>query len=79
MGTVDKKVFLLDKVKSGGIVNNRRAIRAAEFSLNNPVGKSIELSKIYVEDAPMGVFENIDVNVLMNTYVLPLPSPIKLK
>ena len=41
MGTVDKRDWLADKVKSSGIVNRDRAIQAAELSLKTTVAQAI--------------------------------------
>lgn len=50
MGTVDKKDFLKGKVISGGIVNEERAIMAAELSQSVSVEEAIELAKAMVTD-----------------------------
>lgn len=44
MGTVDKREWLADKVKSGGIVNRDRAVRAAELSIKMSVAQAIALA-----------------------------------
>jgi len=41
METVDKKAFLKGKVKSGGMVNEKRALRAAELSLRTNLRRAI--------------------------------------
>ncbi len=41
METVDKKTFLTDRVKSGGIVNEIRSLKAAELSLKFNLDRSI--------------------------------------
>lgn len=44
MGTVDKKGYLANKVKSGGIVNLKRAVAAAEATLENAIEEAITKS-----------------------------------
>ena len=41
METVDKKSFLTNKVKSGGIVNEIRALKATELSLKFDLNRAI--------------------------------------
>jgi subtilisin family serine protease len=41
MGTVDKRDWLADKVKSSGIVNRDRALKAAELSIKMTVAQAI--------------------------------------
>ena len=48
MGTVDRKDFLKEKVKSGGVVNKERAIQAARNSISMSLQNSIELAKTQV-------------------------------
>ncbi len=62
MGTVDKRDWLADKVKSSGIVNRDRAVRAAELARTMTVSQAIAQSIKDVSDldtpyesAPMSV------------------------
>ena len=41
METVDKRPFLTNKVKSGGIVNEARSLRAAELSIKLDLNRAI--------------------------------------
>ena len=75
MGTVDKKAFLVGKVKSGGMINDVRAIEAARFSLSNTVDEAIRLSLAAVVDLP--VEKSLVKGNLILDYVLPLPSMFK--
>lgn len=50
MGTVDEKGFLVDKVKTKGIVNPQRAVVAAQMSLKMNIDKAIEMSVMNVSD-----------------------------
>jgi hypothetical protein len=50
MGTVDKRDWLADKVKSSGIVNRDRALRAAELSRTMSVAQSIAQANKDISD-----------------------------
>lgn len=50
MGTIDKKDFLVGKIKTAGIVNPKRAESAAELSRKMTVAEAIALSAERVED-----------------------------
>lgn len=50
MGTVDEKGFLVDKVKTKGIVNPQRAVVAAQMSLKMNIDEAIEMSISNVSD-----------------------------
>lgn len=50
MGTVDKRDWLADKVKSSGIVNRDRALRAAELSIKTTVAQAIAQANKEVGD-----------------------------
>ncbi len=76
MGTVDKKDFLAEKVKSGGIVNSLRAVVAARYSLNLDLKEAIEAAKIDIAD----ISESEEMESASEVYVvpvMPLPSLIK--
>ena len=66
MGTVDKKPWLFDKVRSGGVINPDRAVYAAELTKQGvELGQAIAQSRREVEDklpatrqaAPLPMFE----------------------
>jgi cell wall-associated protease len=50
MGTVDKKVFLAEKVTAGGIVNTERAVVAAQMSRTLPLADAIIRAKTMVRE-----------------------------
>jgi subtilisin family serine protease len=50
MQTVDKKSFLADKVVSGGIANEERALKAASYSKSLSLDEAINRSKLEVAD-----------------------------
>ena len=45
METVDPRDYLEGKVKTGGIVNSERAVKAAEFALFYPMELAIEKAR----------------------------------
>lgn len=53
MGTVDRKAFLSDKVKAGGIVNDERALSAARMSTSVSIAEAISRAKTQVRDMPV--------------------------
>lgn len=53
MGTVDKKLYLADKVSSGGIVNSERAMMAAQMSVKMGISEAISRSITMVRDVPV--------------------------
>lgn len=74
MDTVDKKDWLKEYVKSGGIVNKERAIQAARNSMRMPLADAILAAREDVADIKgSGKLRGIDENLL---YVIPLQSPI---
>jgi subtilisin family serine protease len=71
MGTVDKKSFLEGKVKSSGVVNEERAVKAAELSLDMSLDKAIQQAISEVADV------KAKVSIMGRRgegYVVPLPS-----
>jgi subtilisin family serine protease len=75
MGTVDKKDFLSDKVKSGGIVNDLRAVVAAKYSMTTTLNEAIAQAMLDIKDMPVS-----DAAESATEYVVPvmaLPSLIK--
>lgn len=50
METVDMKAFLSGKVKSGGIVNRDRAVKAAEMAKDHSLDDAIRLARVSVLD-----------------------------
>jgi subtilisin family serine protease len=77
METVDVKPWLVGKVKTSGLVNRARAIRAAELSRTLDITKAISQSKNDIlaptanEKMAGSRYHQVDKSM-----VLPLPSPI---
>lgn len=67
MGTVDKKSFLSDKVKAGGIVNDERALTAARMSTSVSITEAISRAKSQVRDMPT---ESTEIS---QEKIIPLP------
>jgi subtilisin family serine protease len=78
MSTVDKKDSLKDIVKSEGIVNTSRAVRAAELSNDFTLSESIERARIEIEDQVEDKSFNFNNQNQIKDFVLPLPSLFKL-
>lgn len=74
MGTVDKKVFLADKVMAGGIVNLDRAVVAANMTNTMSVSEAITRSKSQIKDAPSAATFRADKNA-----VIPMDMPLMFK
>lgn len=73
LGTVDYKEFLAQKVLTSGIVNNDRAIRAAELTLNHSILVAIKESRSQVLDVMTR--ESVALKSQLEAgMVLPLPS-----
>ena len=73
MQTSDMKDFLKDKVRSGGIVNPERAVKAAELALQKGVADAIFEARMMVNDVvePVATFmgEEADDKALLPTMV----------
>lgn len=71
MNTVDKKSWLATKVKSGGVVNNNRAVKAGVLSNTMNVADAITQAQKVVKDLPTmkSVSRQGD-----SSLVLPIPS-----
>ena len=79
MGTVTKKSFLENKVVSGGLLNEERAVYAAELSNVMSVDSAIEHSLREVAD-PIVAKSNVGPFAEeLKDLVLPLPSPFVLE
>jgi len=86
MLTVDKKLFLEGKVKSGGIVNEDRALRAATYSLNGDVESAIQKARVDIEDVrhEQSIYELSSINRTESEVIsadgepIALPSPFVL-
>lgn len=77
METVDKKDFLKTKVKSGGLVNLARAVRAAELSVDFSLTKSIAQARAEIADEPDT--KGMDsYSQMFESLVLPIPSMFQL-
>jgi len=53
LGTVDVKNWLKGKVKTSGIVNKPRALKAAELAKTMTVDKAISMAKVTIADVPV--------------------------
>jgi cell wall-associated protease len=80
MKTVDIKTWLAEKVSTKGIVNPKRAARAAELSLNQDVETAINMASQEVRDIKGLNKSNRDftTSIFYGT-VLPLPSTFVLR
>lgn len=78
MGTVDKKDFLKGKIRTSGVVNPARAVRAAELSRSMPVNLAISRARREVEDAFVDKYFMLPVDRENKRFVLPLPGQIRL-
>lgn len=74
MGTVDKKAFLLQKVKSGGLVNMERAVFAAELSRNISIKDAIDTARRTMPNLKSNFQEKVD---LMDVTPIQMPSPLE--
>ncbi len=79
MGTVDKKSFLADAVKSSGIVNTDRAVRAALLSKSVSLGDAISQSRIDIADVQVENKNFVVKSQYVKGSILPLPSLLKIK
>ena len=72
MRTVDKKGFLVGKVKSGGLVNPERAVLAAQLSKTLSLNEAIERASLSVQDyTSRGIkLENIQLVTPIQIYPL---------
>ncbi len=74
MGTVDKKTFLLQKVKSGGLVNLERAVFAAELSRNVSIKDAIDTARRTMPNLKSNFQETSD---LIDVTPIQMPSPLE--
>lgn len=74
MGTVDKKDYLTDKVKAGGIANTDRAVEAAKLSLGSSVADAIQKSRGAVADVPVTA-----IKTKFEGFVIPLTPMFVIK
>ncbi len=72
--TVDIKPWLQGKVRTSGIVNSNRAIKAAELSFTRPIDEAIAQAKSLVADVDSGVFKSLDASIEEHILVAPMPS-----
>jgi hypothetical protein len=75
MGTVDKKPFLVKKVRSEGIANPDRAIYAAKLSLQMPIADALTQANRQVPAMKAALDEGTMDDTAIT--VLPLPSFLK--
>ncbi len=81
MGTVDVKPWLKGKVKSGGIVNPERAIRAGLLSQTMSVKLAIQNARKDILDMPAEGFKKTNFArdlELEKLFVTPMPNPFKI-
>ncbi len=81
MATVDKKVFLADKVVSGGMVNRERAVRAAELAITHSLTDAIAQAHSEVKAVVMNN-KSISLGNLIpdiKDFVLPLQNSFIIK
>tara|TARA_B100001971_G_scaffold111365_1_gene102404 strand:- start:32044 stop:33396 length:1353 start_codon:yes stop_codon:yes gene_type:complete len=77
LGTVDKKGYLSEKVKTSGIVNTERATTAAKLSLTTDIDTAIQTSMNSVDDIKS---DNTKSNKFFkNITPMPMPSMFVLK
>lgn len=80
MKTVDLKDFLKGKVVSNGIVNENRALRAAQLSVTGTVTDAIARSQNEITDITVGTKSLSGSNVINGKgFVLPLPNSFIIK
>ncbi len=72
MSTVDKKDYLLGKVKSAGIINQERAVYASALTKEMSVDMAIKQSNVEVSDVAVNKSLPLSQG---KVFVLPLPSP----
>ncbi|HAZ14815.1 MAG: hypothetical protein A2X86_22170 [Bdellovibrionales bacterium GWA2_49_15] len=76
--TVDVKDFLKGKVLSEGVVNERRAVRAAELSLTLPMQRALGQAREEIQDQVSDLDKAVgSMDEAGGEFVLPLPSPFK--
>jgi hypothetical protein len=71
LGTVDNKDFLTGKVKTGGIANVNRALKAATLAQRMDLDSAIKMARETVADEPTS---KESYQAVGNGVVLPLPS-----
>jgi cell wall-associated protease len=75
MGTVDKKDYLKEKVKTQGIVNTQRATTAAKLSLTNDLDTAINMSMNTVQDVP----STKNMGMVNKNAIIPMALPSMFK
>ena len=78
LGSVDYREDLKTLVKTGGIVNMERALRAAELSLTNSIDEALKLSREEIQDQERKVLNKGRLNNGEAIGILPLPSLFKI-
>ena len=71
LGTVDKKAFLQAKVTTSGIVNLKRAVYAAQLSLNTSIDNAIAQAVTNVADVKTDAFKSLTFPHLVKPIQLP--------
>jgi cell wall-associated protease len=75
LGTVDNKDFLTGKVKTGGIANVNRALKAATLAQRMDLDSAIKMARETVADEPTS---KESYQAVGNGVVLPLPSLLQM-
>ena len=75
--TVDFRDFLKGKVKTSGLVNTKRAVRAAELSRTMALNLAVSQARVDIQDQES--FEKDGLLPQVEPFALPLPSLFNLK
>ncbi len=75
--TVDVKDYLKGKVLSEGLVNEQRAVRAAELSVSISMQRALQQAREEVQDQTSDLDKSMGPVESIGDFVLPLPSPFK--
>lgn len=70
--TVDFRDYLKDKVKTSGLVNTGRAVRAAQLSLSMPLSQAVSQARVDIQD--QSETEKSSALPQAAPFALPLPS-----
>ena len=77
--TVDVKTWLIGKVTTSGLVNGKRALKAAELSKTMDINKAIALSRLQVLSKTENELSMNEYYQVPNWMIRPLPSMIIVK
>ena len=76
--TVDIKDYLKGKVLSEGVVNEKRAVRAAELSVSISMQRALGQAREEIQDQASDLDKSMGEAESIGDFVLPLPSPFKI-